>query len=69
MAIPPEGSRSVIKVDGKEYHLTKFLVHSKHPDECPRLVSLIKDFQPLELGGGEEFVFLYVPAKVLEGKR
>ena len=56
-----------IRVLDETYKATVFLIHSK-VDGVPKLLSLLRDDQTIDLAGGEEFLIAYVPAHMLEKK-
>lgn len=51
--------------NGERYKLVVGLIHSKDEKGRPKLITLIHDEQTINLAGGEEFVTLYLPAKML----
>lgn len=56
-----------IRVAEETYKATVLLIHSK-VEGVPKLLSLLRDDQTIDLAGGEEFLIAYVPAHMLEKK-
>lgn len=52
--------------NGETYKATVFLINTRDKDtNVPRLCTLIQDDHTIELSGGEEFMIVYVPVKML----
>jgi hypothetical protein len=50
-------------LNGELYRAAIMLVHSRHPDGSPRLISYVKEETPIELQGEEEFAVVYCPIR------
>lgn len=60
---------AVLNLMGEVYVPLVLLIHTKNPDGSPALMKAIQKDHTIELAGGEEFMVVYAPKKMVEPER